>query len=170
MTQTKMIHAQKGTMQTKFTAMVWKHMGVNKNGWQQISEEQYVGGAPSGAPTGKPSDVNTEAEYKKLYAQGKGFEQDTNLVEALARFESAAALKPSPSIKGKIAKLKQAIAELQIGAGRAELIAAAEIAEAEGDLASAIEAYESAQEIEVTAEVGAKIVELDKKIEDTLVA
>lgn len=168
-----MIYAEKGTMKTAFTAMVWKNMGSNKNGWVQITKEQYEGSAPTGQPTSKPANVENEAKYRQLYEQGKGFEQDGKLADAKVKFEEALAIKSSPNLKGKINKLAKAIAEAaeaeKSKANRDELLSTAEAAMLEADFEGAIEAYEAAQELEATDDVAAKIAEAQQKLDDSLV-
>lgn len=167
---TNFIYAEKGTQKTRFTAMVWKHMGANKNGWVQITKAQYDGSAPTGKSNGKkPEGLEDEAKYRQIFDQGKGFEADGKLEDALGRYEEALALKSSPALKGKITKVKKAMEAAKKTDNRNELVQMATEALVENDFELAIESLESAQEIEKTEETAAKIEEIKKKQADALV-
>ena len=168
MENTNYIYARKGKMQTKFTRMVWKNMGENKNGWQEITKAEFDGKAPSGQSSKAPAGLQDEATYRKLYDQGKGFETDEKYTEALAKYEEAYTIKPSSALKGRINKMTAAIEEQSKAGDRNELL---ELAEAElkvGNFEEAIEAFQSAQEIEETGQVAAKIAEAQKGLEDSI--
>lgn len=165
-----MIYAEKGTMKTVFSQMVWKNMGANKNGWKQISKEQYDGTAPTGSDAGgEPSALQDEQKYRTLYEQGKGFEQDGKYASALQRYQAAYDIKASPSLKGKINKMAKALEDAKQDESRNELIETAKAALLENDFETAIEAYESAQEIRETKDIAEAIAEAQKKQDEAMV-
>lgn len=112
------IYAQKApNLKSKFTQMIWKNMGANKNGWKEITKEQFEAEGPAPAPKGgktqTPEDVQKEAKYKEVYGQAKGLETDGEFEKAIKKFEEALAIKPNnKGLKTKINKLKQTIIDL----------------------------------------------------------
>lgn len=166
---TTFIYAEKGTMKTKFSTMVWKHMGKNKNGWTGISKAQYEGKAPTGKSDEKPADLADETRYRQLYDQAKGFEADGKLAEAKGKYEEALTLKSSPTLKGKITKLGKAIEAAAKNNNRKELIEMAETALVENDFETALESYAAAQEIEEMLETKNEITKVEKAQADAMV-
>lgn len=166
---TTYIYAENGTRKTRFTAMVWKHMGKNKNGWTEISKAQYEGKAPTGKSDEKPADLADETRYRQLYDQAKGFEADGKLAEAKGKYEEALALKSSPTLKGKITKMGKTIEAAAKNDNRKELIEMAEAALVENDFETALESYAAAQEIEETLETKNEITKVEKAQADAMV-
>ena len=164
-----LVYAQKGTAKTRFTALIWKNMGKNKNGWVPISKEHYdsktVTAAP-GAAGNAGGEVVNEQEYRKLFDQGKGFEADGKVQEAFAKFQAAYAIKPNNSLKGRINKIDKAIQE---GKARAALIIAGDASIAEGDYETGLDAYEQANALAVTEDLTAKIEVAKNSQADSLV-
>jgi len=167
------IYAKKGTMTTKFTKTIWKNMGKNKNGWEQITFAQFTGAAPTGASSGKaapkPTGLGVETNYKKFMEQAAALINDGELATALQRYQSAYDLKPSTSLKGKMNKLGAQLEEQANAAARNELLANAESAFAEGDYDTALAGFEAAQEIEETKETTARIEATKAAMEESLV-
>lgn len=182
-----MIYVKKGLQKTAFTPMIWKNMGKNKNGWVAISEAEYKGKEATNEPpkdvkeamaaantdNGKeatnepPKDV--EAEYKKLYEMGSGLAKDKKYEAALAKYEAAQKVKDTPTVKGRITKMKKAIEAAELENARKELVTTAEVAIIDKDYEGALEAYEAANEMKVTEDVTVKIEEVKALQADELV-
>lgn len=152
------VYAQKGNLKTRFTRMAWATMGKDKNGWQQISGEPMEVEASNNSAA---NEASTEAKYRQLYEQAKGFATDGKNEDALAKYKEAQALKDSPSIKGVITKLENTIKE-QSAANEAEaqfteLVEAADQAYGKGEYGTALEMYQAAQEVKADERVAAQI-------------
>jgi len=76
--------------------------------------------------------------------------------------------KDSPYLKGVINKTRNSIAAAEQASNRAELVANAATASAEGDFETAIDLLTSAQEMEETEEVAALLTEAQAKEEESL--
>mgnify|MGYP000271213157 CR=1 FL=1 len=175
---TSIIYAQRGPQLTIFSAMIWRNMGKDKNGWKPVTKEAYDALVASKLdPTKKasraftdvPEEVVKESEYQQLIAQGKGFEADGKLEDAKARFIKAYDLKNTPAIKGRITKLTKAIAKVEADAARAELVEAGDLAAQAGNYEDAVEAYESAQAMKETNDIEEKIKRAQNDQADALV-
>ena len=153
-TEMKVIYAKKGTQFTIFSEIIWREMGSDKNGWEEITKAQYSAKA---ATEKKPADVGNEKEYRELYERGKGFEKDGDYVRAAEEYRKAYDKKPNASLKGKLNKMNNLIEE---DANREELIEMGDTAKESKDYEGALEAYEAAQEIRETEEVTELIKEI----------
>ena len=155
------IYAIKDGRTARFSEFIWRAMGERKNGWSEITEAQFLGKAPNGTGgTKPPEDLTQEKKYRTLYDQAKGLEKDGKLGEALTKYQQANAIKPSATLKGIINKLTP------LGdSGRGELVKVGDDAMAQGDFSSALEAYQSAQEMKDTPDVAAMIRECKEALE-----
>ena len=129
---------------TFFTDMVWKNMGKNKNGW--IADDGSMPEIVAAA-----ADVEDSAEYLKLTEQAKGLLTDGKLVESLAKYQAALAIKSNSFVKGQINKIT-ALIETEF----AQLVADGDAAVKTQDFETAVEKYGAALDIREDEELDEK--------------
>lgn len=121
MQKTEYIYAKKGKQTTKFTAYVWQNMGSHKNGWevdtdkmQEVYGDNFKTEQPTTTKAAAPKvakDVTDATKYKDLVAQGKGFEKDGKLADALGKYSQALTIKSTKALENKVAQLEKALGE-----------------------------------------------------------
>lgn len=126
-----MIYCKNGVLLSRFSEMVWKNMGSDKNGWVEITKDTYdtlaadileslddtqsdgQPKAPKPAGAAAAKQLDSEKEYTASMARFKGLKADGLLAEALVQLEAAAKIKDSSYVKGQLTLLKKEIAAAQ---------------------------------------------------------
>lgn len=167
MSRNSYIFAKKGNLLSRFTKFNWKQLGGQKNGWEQITEQQYLNFKDSlknlqDIEDADPLGASMESEYRKLTEQAKGFVKDGKNKDAVEKFLLAQKLKPSAWIQGQINTLKKSIENDE---SFEEFKETADKAIKDGDFIFAIEVLESALEIRKDDEVIKLLEELKQKLD-----
>jgi len=111
------IYARKGSLTTQFTRFNWNNT-KDKNGWEEISFEEYGALSKMGAATTavkanlnakKPEETEQTEAYQKLMFEAESLKESYKYVEALAAYERAQKVKNTRSVKTRITKLKKVI-------------------------------------------------------------
>jgi len=143
------------------TRFAWElaqeHVKESQTGW---SDKKPHGKADEPQGLKAPAETNS---YEKIIAQAKGYETDSQKLEALAKYEEAHAIKPTKAVKTKIASLKKALVKQEYDG----LFADGEADFAAGEYATALVFFQLAQEFSDTKEVKAKIEETLAQIDET---
>lgn len=167
------IYAKKNKQTAKFTAFVWQNMGNHKNGWevdtdkmQEVYGKDYTAETTAKAAPAAPKvtkDVNDAAKYKKLVAQGKGFEEDGKISDALGKYSQALTVKSTKALEKKVAELEKLLGEQIKAKAQADAIAAADEEFDNGNFEGARELYLAVDNQELE-HVKTRLAEIDTEL------
>lgn len=148
---------------SRYTAFLWSQMGKDKGGWAEISKEAWQKQSGDKSSTAKPLEVastKSTAEYKTIFEQGRGFEKDGALAEALDRYTAAAEIKKTKTLTAKIDKLTTQVNQYK------NLIQAGDEAMTAEFYTEAVEAYKAAKAIIDSPFATSKLAAAEQAVED----